>query len=56
MLAVHNVTVNHLRETIKRHWKNSVKINFSVTDINCRGAARNFVRGGQSLTSSDFKL
>jgi len=46
MLAVHNVTVNHLRETIKRHWKNSVKINVSVIDINCRGAAKEFCSGG----------
>jgi len=25
-MAVPNVTVNHLRGTIKRHWKNSVKL------------------------------
>jgi len=34
MMAVHNVTVNHLRETIKRHRKNSAKLYVFVIDIN----------------------
>jgi len=34
MMAVHNVTGNHLRETIKRHRKNSVKLYVFVIGIN----------------------
>jgi len=33
-MAVHNVTVNHLRETIKGRWKNSVKLCVFIVDIN----------------------
>jgi len=33
MMAVHNVTVNYLHETIKRHCKNSVKLYVFVIDI-----------------------
>jgi len=33
-MAVHKVTVNHLRETIKRHRKNIVKLYVFVIDIN----------------------
>ena len=34
MMAVHNVTVKPLRETIKRHRKNSVKMYVFVIDTN----------------------
>jgi len=33
-MAVHNVTVNHLHEAIKRHWIYSVKLHVFVTGIN----------------------
>jgi len=34
MMALHNATVNHLRETIKLHCKNSNKLLFFVTYLN----------------------
>jgi len=34
MMALHNATVNHLRETMKRHWKTGIELYVFVTDIN----------------------